>query len=179
MCKPLYVCFCNPPLSLSLCPMSHNLILSLNLSSLTHFAANHIDAYYIISLIVLCILWKTEKMGQKKSSKKANLEPFLVPTALLAFFSFTIVLFIGHNLLTIGHCTFFTPLCKHIEKKKSPSYLSRCCGAVYLWMDISQLLIWTPAGCCHHICCWSCPECPEVRNDYWLMCSEVSKLTLC
>ena len=27
------------------------------------------------------------------------------------------MLFIGHNLFNIGHCTFFTPLCKHIEKK--------------------------------------------------------------
>ena len=70
-CMSVFVNPPPPPLSLS---MSHNLILSLNLSPLTHFAANHTHAYYVLSSIVLCILWKKRKRwGKKKKLRKLTL----------------------------------------------------------------------------------------------------------
>lgn len=46
-------------------------------------------------------------MGQKKNQKVTlHLEPFLVHFT--SSFSFTVMLFTGHNILNIGHCMLFT-----------------------------------------------------------------------
>ena len=68
VCKPLYVSFVTLSLSLF---VSHNLLLSQSLL----FAANHI----------LCIMHFVKKRKDGAKKEEANLEPFLVPTTLLAF----------------------------------------------------------------------------------------------
>ena len=67
VCKPLYVSFVTPlSLSLSLC-----ISFSLNLS-------------YLLPTI-LCIMHFVKKRKDGAKKEEANLEPFLVPTTLLAF----------------------------------------------------------------------------------------------
>ena len=72
------------------------------------------------------------------------------------------MLSIGYNLFNIGHCIFLL-LFVSILKKKSPSYLSCCCHAVYLWTDISQpTVFWSRyslVAVVDHVRCWSCSEC--------------------
>ena len=89
------------------------------------------------------------------------------------------MLFIGYNLFNIGHCIFFL-LFVSILKKKSPSYLSCCCHAVYLRTDISQLTVfWSRfllAAVVDHVRCWSCSECS--RGTKQLMVDMLWRLLL-
>ena len=77
-------------------------------------------------------------MGQKKKKLTLNHSG---PNHFTSIFIFTVMLFIGQNVINIGHCMLFTLVFVSILKKKSTSSLSCCCCGVYLRNDILQLTI--------------------------------------